>query len=223
MFELDPRRSNFVAIVGRKGSGKSHLARELFDSYPFDRAVIDVTGDIRLTGEDLVQVTAPLPTRFPMRREGHERVTARFVPDPGSPSFLEDMDQVIAWGMNSQPGRCCIWIDENESLMPVEKTPPATRRALQQGRHRNLTLLMTQIRAMRINPMAISQADHVIVFDLPQPSDRKRIAENIGYPAKAFDSAVHGLGPHEFLWWDTNAGELTHCEPLPAPNKALPR
>ena len=72
---------------------------------------------------------------------------------------------------------------------------------------------------MTIDPLCISQADWVYVFKLRSASDRKRVSENIGWDAKEFDAAVHGLGDHEFLRYESAAnageGELCHFPALP--------
>jgi ABC-type polysaccharide/polyol phosphate transport system ATPase subunit len=64
---FDPDRGEFIFISGRKGSGKSVLARRLFDAYPYDKLVIDPTGDVRAgmaqEGVRFVDLTEPMPVR----------------------------------------------------------------------------------------------------------------------------------------------------------------
>lgn len=213
-FQLDPRRSSFVAVVGRKGTGKSTLARRLFQGYPFDRAVIDITADEGGQLPDVQTVSDPLPIRWPTRADG-QPTTLRYCPDPGSATLVEDCDVVFSWAMTNPRRRSCVWVDENESVMQVNRTGANALRLLRQGRHRNVTLITTQIRPAWVNRLAFSQADYVAVYDVPDPDDRRTLAKSIGWDYREFDALVHGLGQFEFLWFDARAHELSHCDPLP--------
>lgn len=213
---LDPDKGTHVTIVGRKGTGKSVLARRLFDSYPYDRVVLDVTGDIRRDfaeeGVPYVKLTAPLPVRLP-RGENGQPVTAVFVPDMGDPAALDDLDRAL--GLALARGRTLVWIDEVGVVTTANKTGPNMRRALHHGRHKQLTMLNCGPRPVDIDPLVLAQADETFVFDLPNPRDRERVANSIGWPPKSFDKAVRDLGEHEFLWWSTREKELRHMPALP--------
>jgi Mg-chelatase subunit ChlI len=97
--ELDPRHSHFITIVGRKGSGKSLLARAFWLSYPYDRLVIDPTGDVDPGDPDAKPLVSPMPAKWPapeLDAEGRpKRQTYRFVPDMGSPTAIDDMDRAV--------------------------------------------------------------------------------------------------------------------------------
>ena len=56
-----------IVVVGRKGQGKSELAWLLWDSWPYDRVVIDVTGDVGTVHPDpqTVDLDVPPPSRWP--------------------------------------------------------------------------------------------------------------------------------------------------------------
>lgn len=213
---IDPDKGSHIMIVGRKGQGKSVLARRLFDSFPYDRVILDVTGDIgRDLGEEGVpfaRLTSPLPVRLPQGEQGRP-VLAVYAPDMGSEESYDELDRAL--GLAIARRRTCAWIDEIGSVTTRGRTPPNLRRALHHGRHSQLTLIMCGPRPMDIDPLCLSQSDHVFVFDLPNPADRKRVANSIGWPPEAFDRAVHDLGDHEFLWWDVIAQELRHMPRLP--------
>lgn len=211
--ELDPRRSNFVTIIGRKGSGKSELARAFWESYPFDRLCIDPTGDFNPGGE-VERLSEPLPARFPTDPEGR-RVSLRLVPDPGSPTYGDELDRAVGLAFHHPRKRSMLLIDETEEMGTAQQTRPGWARALKQGRHRNLTLVCAGIRPLNINPLVLSQADYVAMFHTPNPDDRKRVASSIGYEPRALDAAHEVLEEHEFLWWDARAHELIHCPPIP--------
>lgn len=209
--QLDPSKSNFVTIVGKKGSGKSELATRLWHGYPYDQLCIDPTGDCRV--DDLTrQIHTPLPARFPVDAEG-KRVSLRFVPDPGSPTYEDDLDRAV--GLAFRHRRSMLWVDEVGELTRTGKTSPNFARVLQQGRHRDLTLICCGPRPIAIDPLVVSQADYVYVFQLPNPADRRRVADVIGYDPKAFDAAVHDLARYHYLRWDSREQELVEFPPLP--------
>jgi hypothetical protein len=217
---LDPRKGGQVFVSGKKGFGKSVLARHLFDSYPYDRLVLDVTGDLtadfRKDGLPFTKLTPDaLPLRFPKDPEGG-RSTLVLAPDMGDHgTAVDQMDRALGLALDNPP--TLVWCDEVGEFSIAGQTPPNLRRALHHGRHRKLFLLLCGPRAMNVDPLCISQADAVATFKTPNPADRKRIAENIGWPPKAFDAAVHPLRRYEYLWYDADAEteELLHMPPLP--------
>ena len=233
--DLDPDRPYFAVCLGRKGSGKSVMATLLFIGYPYDRVVIDVAGDdgpagILPDGEEVIDLHGTvdtLPRRWPehLRRDGR-RMTLRYVPDAGSPTYVEDMDAIVALAYHT--GRVALLVHEVHQLAPVNISPEknkATQRLLQMGRHRRITFIACGPRPKKTDGLVLSQADLVYVFDVPNPTDRRRIAEEIGWPPRELDAGVHDLGPHEYLRHDANEPKpptddvpdlrLTHWDALP--------
>lgn len=207
--ELDVVRPLIIDCLGRKGSGKSVMARYLFDSYPYDRLVLDVAGDDGPTRADLVGQTvvelhgdcSSLPTKWPEHeRKDRERLTLLYVPDMGSPTFIEDMDHVIGLG-RSHP-RTAILVHEMGILASSNRTPPHTRRLLQTSRHTQTTLIACAPRPLTMDPLVIAQADLVFCFEMPNPDDQKRVADTIGWPREDFVDGMNQLGEHEYLRYD---------------------
>src|SRR5271156_3758668 len=93
--KLDPHKPVQVAVVGRKGAGKSELAYLLFDSYPFDRIAIDPNGDLKMPDETL-EVDSPVPVRWPAELyrkafgERAKRQTLHYMPEFVSPDYIEE-------------------------------------------------------------------------------------------------------------------------------------
>ncbi|MFL6144529.1 MAG: hypothetical protein ACJ72N_22035 [Labedaea sp.] len=202
-----------MTVVGRKGSGKSLLCHRLFVSYPFDKLVIDPHADTR-SGPYALEATeleTPLPLRLLPLDEGP--TTWRYVPSHASPTVEDDMDRAV--GLAYARRRMCCWIDEVGDVAGANRTGPHMREALHKGRHRDLTLIMAGPRPITVDPLVVSQADYVYVFDLPNPRDRRRVADNIGWDPKEFDAAVHGLGAYAYLRYDARAHDLVEFPPLP--------
>ena len=214
--ELDPDRSNFVLVVGAKGSGKSKLAERYFLTYPHDRLVIDPTGDVRLPeAAKVATVHDPLPASWPADMDG-QQVSLRYVPDPGSATHDVEVDDAVGLAFHHPHRRCLLWVDEIDVVSPhAQRTGPNMARSLKQGRHRGLSMLVCGIRPQAINPLFLSQADYVAVFRLPNPDDRKRIAAAVGVSPAEMDELVGMLDEHEFVWCDVRNQDVLVCPPIP--------
>lgn len=225
--EIEPEKGVIITCIGKKRSGKSKMGLLWFESYPYDRVVIDINGTdgphqgvIELRG-----AVDELPKKWPEHlREDKKRMTLRYHPDAGSPTFLEDVDAVV--GMAYRTGRVAILIHEVGLVAPAGRTPPHMRRLLQSNRHRQITAIFCCPRPVTVDPYVMIQSDLIYVFELPNPRDRERVAETIGWNPREFSEGVHDLGPHEYLRADTNERRpesddepdmrLVHCDALPA-------
>jgi hypothetical protein len=218
---LDPDKPTRITIVGASESGKSVLARYFWDSWPYDRIVVDPTGDAD-PGPDTKPVEAPLPTTFPASVDDeHRRVSLSFIADPGSPTYADDMDRAVGMALRHPAKRCLLWVDEVTELTTANRTPPNMRRLLGQSRHHGTSWMLCGPRPIDVDPLVLSQATWVYVFDLPNPRDRRRVADTIGFDPGVFDAAVLDLGPHEYLRWDKRAKDLAHYPALP-PDRRRP-
>lgn len=216
--QLDVSTGLVIANIGKKKSGKSVMGSLLARSYPGDIVSIDVAGDdgpmppparsvmSEITDDPVHELSGPvdeLPSTWPENlRDGNRRMILRYVPDPGSATFMEDMDAVVALAYSH--GKCCLLVHEMGVLAPAGRVGPHTRRVLMHNRHRQLTVIACMPRPKGIDPLVIGQADLVYTFDVPQAMDCQRIAEVIGWPANDFTAEVHDLGPHEYLRFDAN-------------------
>lgn len=231
--EIDPNIGVVITLLGKKRSGKSKMALLWFESYPYDRLVIDVNGTdgpFKASGprDQLIELHGTvdtLPRKFPEHlREDGKRITLRFHPDMGSPTFLEDVDAALALAYTT--GRMVVLVHETGLVAPSGKTPPHMLRMLQSNRHRQLTCLFCAPRPKTMNTLVVGQADLVYVFELPNRDDRDVVADAIGWPRDDFALALNELGPHECLRADTNENRpatehdpdlrLVHLPALPA-------
>lgn len=222
---IDPAVGVVMTFLGKKRSGKSKMALLWFETYPYDRVVIDINGTDgphHDSGplDQLVELTGTvdtLPTRWPEHLrdstpEGvSKRMTLRYHPDMGSPTFLEDVDAVL--GLAYRTGKVCVLVHETGIVAPAGKTPPHMLRMLQSNRHQQLTCLFCAPRPKTMNTLVVGQADLVYVFELPNRDDRDVVADAIGWPREDFALAVNELGPHECVRADTNENRPADGEP----------
>lgn len=237
--ELDPHSAAIITCVGKKGSGKTTMALLYAQSWPFDMVVLDVAGDdgpmprpARSASHDvhdLAGTVDDLPRRWPeqLRLDGRPMIL-RYVPDPGSATELEDMDAVVGLALSHsrKDKPVMLVVHEIGRAAPAGKTRAHMRRVVNHSRHHGLTCVFCGPRTLTVEPLVISQADLVYVFDLPGPADRRRVAENIGWNPAALDAAVAELGQYEPLLFDARRAKpehpddddyrLVHLEAIPA-------
>jgi hypothetical protein len=213
--QIDTGRGVIVCCFGKKHSGKSILALVLFMAYPRDKVVIDIAGDDGPIGPDIIEIRGTvddIPRTWPEHlRVDDKPMTLRYVPDPGSPTFLEDIDAVIALAMSH--GHCAVLIHEIGVAAPAGRTQPHMRRLLMHNRHAKVTAFFCGPRPMTIDPLVLAQADLVYIFELRNPADRRRIAETIGWDPAEFDALVLELVKHGYLRFDANEEKPEDDEP----------
>jgi len=226
--ELDPDRSTIAVAIGMKGHGKSEVLREIFNAWPYDRIVIDVTGDARPADPNLVVITAPITTQLPAPAEGQHRVTAWVRLDPRRDNYIKDQDDALGLGLYPRHRNTCIWVDEYAQMATpnLGKDNANLKLALQSSRHYHVTLLLAFPRPTFVPVLTLAQADRVFIFKTPDITDRERIATNIGFPKREFEARyaeTMARDKHAFLLWDSQQGVLISCPPIPLKETHGPR
>jgi hypothetical protein len=206
----------YVVCVGRKGQGKSELAWALWESWDGDRVVIDTTGSVGELHpeEETEDLFYPCPDAWPEElRDDDRRLSLRYVPDHSAPDFREDMDRVV--GMAFAQGNCLLWIEESGILAPANRVPPHTRAANHMGRHQRLSKIDTMPRLMDVDPLIPAQADLIYAFDLPNPADRKRLADVTGHDQATVEAAMRELVDHGYVRFHAKEHEVAVFPPIP--------
>jgi hypothetical protein len=225
---LDPGKPQIVSAWGRKGSGKSFFNGVAYRSWPGDKLAIDVNGNAYV-GPDAERIREPLPSGFPQPvTPPGERRRARnlhYVANPRSDTYRDDLDRAVGLALFPQHHPMLLWAGEVGELTPNSKSKPHMRQLLMQNRHHRVTALFDGPRPMNVDPLVLAQSDLVAVYELPNPADRRRIADSIGYPPDRFDQACQETwrqGDHWFLLWHAPQKQLWVCPPLPADDQPQP-
>jgi hypothetical protein len=220
----DPRKSYWVFVSGKKGWGKSRYCRAWFDGYPFDRMVIDVTGDLRddfrRDGLEFTDLDPQaLPVRFPVSHDDPPKpVTCVLVPDMGAATWEDDIDRGIGLCLRGKDHPCLLWVDEYGAVTRANRTQPNMRRVLHHGRHHDLSLLLACPRPKDVDGLGIAQADLVVTGPTPNPYDRERIANEIGFDPAEFGAQNQQLRveEHTYTAYDSASDTLYVMPALPA-------
>ena len=234
---LNDGKPKIISAFGRAGSGKSVFMRRLYHSWDGDKLCIDVNGNAE-PGADAERIgRADLSKRWPAAlTEPGERPRPRnlhYRADPGAHTYVDDLDRAVGMTLFPQDRPVLLWAGEVGELMPNAHAQPNMRRVLQQNRHHRVTALFDGPRPVGVHPLVLAQSRFVAIYNVPNPSDRRRIADSIGYDPAAFD-AVHtecqrlngaelkreGGSPHWYLLWHANAHQLFIMAPLPVEQEA---
>lgn len=219
---LNDGKPKILSAWGRGGSGKSVFNRRLYQSWPGDKLAIDVNGNAE-PGEDAERIGREgLTRKWPAEQlalgERRRPRNIHFRADPGSATYVDDLDRAVGMALFPQDHPVMLWAGEVGEMMPNGRTGPHMRRLLQQYRHHRVTACFDGPRPMFVNPLVLAQSEFVAIFHLPNPNDRKRVAESIGYPAKQLDAACEETtrrGKFWFLLWHASAHQLYRMPPLP--------
>lgn len=222
---IDPDASPlFVAVVGRKGSGKSEFLRTYAKSWPYSAAIVDPTKDL----DPDHSFTRPWPggTTWPAPIEDdpipHRRY--RITPNRLQEGHREEVDAIVL-ACHQYPEPTLVLVDEARYLLASdEKLLRGTDVLLNEGRHGPTFVFVANPRAIGMRPLFMHQADWIVVFDLPDRADVERVAGHGDIPADELEDYLRNLevieGPKGeqvtgFVLIDKRTKTITVYPPLP--------
>lgn len=194
----------FAAIHGRKGCGKSEFLKSYASSWPYDALIVDPTKDLDPRGE----FTVPWPggDAWPLEVDDDEEIDEaerqrrrrfRIVPDRNDPDHRVKVDRVVHLA-HEHPEPTFIGIDEGRYLFASdEKIETGSDIVQNEGRHGPDFLFIANPRAVGLRPVFHAQADWIVVFDLPNEEDLKRVAAPAGLRHQELAELVKNLDAEE--------------------------
>ncbi len=97
------------------------------------------------------------------------------------PQFFEDFFKWAFFKFNNPRDPFVLWVDELKDVCPNPTTIPKYMKAFYtKGRFFNSTIWGASQEPRHLPSVCMSQATHLIAFDLPRIEDRKRLADNTG-------------------------------------------
>ena len=198
-----------VFVTGASDTGKSVIARTIFETVTGHKGIIDPTDS------ELTDVPGAVVFRDPLAVDLTLHLW-RFVPiDP------EDRDAYDAlYGrVNRLPGPFFIWDDECRFSCPSSGGAPGPRTYLATKRKRQMGWVGANTRPVGVYLECRNQAKHILSTML-FGNDRAELATTMSVPLATLDAAYAELatmGLGAFLWWHTRTRELQLCPPVDAP------
>jgi hypothetical protein len=221
---LDHTRPYVISAWGKKGEGKSYFNGLVYRSYPGDKLAIDVNGHAYV-GDDAerIRLEESMPTRWPEKApalgERRKPRNLHYIANPRSATYRDDLDRAVGLALFPKDHPVCLWAGEVGELTPHSKAGPHMRTLLMQNRHHRITALFDGPRPMNVDPLVLAQSDLVAVYRLPNPADRKRIADSVGIPPKTFDDVCAKTwreGKHWAVLYSSEHDQLFQLPPLPS-------
>lgn len=199
--DLDTSFEQVLLFIGRKGTGKSLFAGAVMRQWPADtdRLVMDINADMDLSDLDPIRLPSDPPLLLPPRRRRDVAETYWWQPDPSRGSFRDDVDRVVSLALFPKERRVLLDVDEAGVVFKVQQTGPHGTTAVHQGRHHHVPLLACMPRPKTVEPLLLTQADRIHMWDVPNPADRKHIADFAGIPLGKLSTALDETrrrGPH---------------------------
>ena len=207
------RYEHRLFLTGATRTGKSTLARGLFLEAAAPRMVIDPHDTALTVIKGAVTFSDPARATNDRGERWTTAATARFVPD--DPGDLDAYDQLYRWAFAHYPRY--VWLDEAAEAMPANNCPRGAHRYVAQGAKRALGHLACHSRPREVARSLIAQAQHLFIFDLPNPDDHAHLAAAAGIPPATLSGHLAALPRFGFLWWNQLERELTICPPLRKP------
>lgn len=198
-------------IFGRKGTGKSDLARYLFMLFG---TRYRNGGRVLIDSKDEHSESMPGVPTFDSPSEVFQAQTVRLVPpDPTDDKWFDEVYRLLF-----EAGDCVLWNEELNSFTSPGKAPKWTKIYIYQGRVRKCGFLGTNQRPAEQQGCFLSMADHVISYALRYKLDREAVARHMGVKnPDEFDDLLDQLVPFGFLHYDVEHDDLSSSAPIHDP------
>lgn len=200
-------QNTIVAVIGRKGTGKSTLTAEILKRC--DREFIfDTAGDHTWVPDRFNSLDEAWVYIFDCSADPRPFIGSYTPESDDEDSLQTDFAEICraVW----ESGNLTFVVEELPMLSSPQWAPPRFDRIVRLGRHRAINVLYTGQRASECPRRVTAATDVFVLFHTSEPADLDRIAERCG-PETA--DLVSKLGDHEFLVYDVRSRSLVIVDP----------
>lgn len=210
-----------VTVIGRTGSGKTHLIKERLAPRHRRRITIDLTGECAALyphayhAIGLRRVFSGLRAWAKMRATAWHMVAVLTSEEVGElVTRLCPVFDGTTVALAELLGGVCLECYEIDVLMPVNgsnrDTSKAMRNAYQRGRHAGLSLLCATQRPSQCDRVVTSQSHAVITFRMHEPRDLAWLRDVGG---QRFADEARTLGKWCSAWYHADSGRIIVRDP----------
>jgi len=196
-------RNIIVGIAGRRGSGKSTIARKILERC--ERLLIyDAMGEhgwipnLLESFEDLERFFGWVSLR--------EKFAGRYVPHGDLVGEFSE----FAWLVYEQ-GDLMLGVEEIPMLCSPGALPPDLDRLVRLGRHKGVSIVYTAQRLTEVARRLTAATDVFVMFSNTEPRDLAGLSERCG---TAVARRVAALSRHGYLIWDAAENREVELESL---------
>ena len=200
-------QNRIVAVVGRKGSGKSTLTRELL-THCRRLFLFDTMGEHNWIPDQFTDLAQSWDYIF-AAGSGPADFMGSFIPGEDADDQLEKDFQEIC-SATYEAGNLTLAVEELPMLSQPGYVPSKYNRLIRLGRHRCVNLLYTGQRLSECPRRVTAATDVFVLFSHTEPRDVDAIAERCG-PEVA--DLVQKLDEHEFLVYVVAARSVVLIDP----------
>jgi len=200
-------QNRFVAVAGRKGSGKSSVTRAILQCTN-RMFLFDTMGEHFWVPEQFTDLgeACVFLWESSQAREGFQ---ASYISESSQAQALETDFSEISIAVY-EAGNMTFAIEEIPMLTKPQWEPEPFDRIVRLGRHRAINMLYTAQRLSECPRRLTAATDVFVLFRHTEPRDLDAIAERCG-PEVA--RVVPVLGEHEFVVFDVATGQLVKVDP----------
>lgn len=187
--DISPARTDRAVLIGRTGSGKTTVAREICSARDYV-VVYDHKLNLRWPGfqrfHRLQELQAADPVKIP-----------KMIYAP-CPDEFEDVDAISDFFKFAYfRGNTTVYVDEIYSVCSAGgRIPKWYKLCFTQGREMGVSTISSTQRPKDIPQVALSEAEHWYIFQLLMEQDREKVSATLPVP----DEAMQKLRPHQFIY-----------------------
>jgi hypothetical protein len=186
-------QNKFIGICGRKGTGKSVVARRILQRearvFIADQMFEHTWVPQHNTFDGLDEVED-----FFDWADGQQHCCGSYIPQGDLKGEIEELCEIVY-----AAGKVVFGIEEIASLCGPNWLPPALSRITRLGRHQSLSVVYTTQRAGEISRALTAATDIFVLFHCAEPRDLAAIAERCGNKTA---ERVSNLALHNFVIFD---------------------
>ena len=201
------KQNRFVAVAGRKGSGKSTLTREIL-RHTNRLFIFDTMGEHHWVPDEFTDLAEAQVFIWETSTEVRD-FCASYISESAAGKSLENNFCEISLAV-FEVGNLTFVVEEIPMLSKPQWVPEEFDNIIRLGRHRGINMLYTAQRLGECPRRLTAATDIFILFRHTEPRDLDHIAERCG-PEVA--ELVTTLGDHEFIVFEVARGELVQISP----------